>query len=117
MQTYTVSLETTIVRLENARLTPMHSKLLDYYAIILLVGKVLSFDEKEYEKKALCVLLYKMSQNIKDILQPLFPAYPLNYFMAMPFMSNTAILKCVIIKTLLHVTSYFYTDIYIYMYG
>lgn len=58
------------------------------------------------------MLLFKKSQNILHILQPLFPAYPFNYFMAMPFMSNLVILKFIIIKTLLHVTSYFYTDIY-----
>lgn len=58
------------------------------------------------------MLLYKKPQNIIHILQPLIPAYPFNYFMAMPFMSNLVILKFIIIKTLLHVTSYFYTDIY-----
>ena len=63
-----------------------------------------------------CVYSYKMSQNIIYILQPLFPAYPFNYFMAMPFVSNIVILKFIIVKTLLHVTSYFYADIYIFIF-
>lgn len=46
----------------------------------------------------------------------ILPSLSFNYFMAMPFMSNIVIPKFITIKTLLHVTSYFYTHIYFYIY-
>lgn len=62
-----------------------------------------------------CVYSYKMSQNIIHILQPLFPAYPFNYFMAMPFVSNIVILKFIIVK-LYYMSPHIFIQIYIYIF-
>lgn len=79
-RTYIVSQQTTVKWLENALLISVHSKLFRPLCHHSFSRKSAEFSDGKDENTALCMKLYKMSQNIMHILQPLFLASPLNYF-------------------------------------